>query len=92
MPLVGAAAQRRRSTRRRTRASSRAICTRSDGNDADKTALHEALAALSTDSDHRVVEDTDHMGMIADQNGAAATTRAILDVLSSVRAAGPLVR
>ena len=68
------------------------VLTAGDGNDADKTAAHEALAALSTDSDHRVVEDPDHMGMIADQNGAAATTRAIRDVLSSVRAAGPLVR
>ena len=68
------------------------VLTAGDGNDADKTAAHVALAALSPDSDHRVVEDTDHMGMIADQKGAAATTRAIRDVLSSVRAAGPLVR
>ena len=50
----------------------------------------EALATLSTDSVHLVIEGTDHGSMIEEGNGAAATTRAILDVVSSIRTATPL--
>jgi pimeloyl-ACP methyl ester carboxylesterase len=50
----------------------------------------EALATLSTDSVHLVIEGVDHGSMIEAGNGAAATTRAILDVVSSIRTATPL--
>jgi pimeloyl-ACP methyl ester carboxylesterase len=66
------------------------VLTASTGSAADWLAKQEALATLSTDSVHRVIEGTDHMGMIADEKGAAATARAILDVVSSVQAARPL--
>ena len=49
-----------------------------------------SLATLSTNSVHRVVEGVDHQGMVADEKGAAATTRAILDVLAALRADRPL--
>lgn len=53
-------------------------------------AKQDALATLSTDSVHRVIEGIDHASMIEDGNGAAATTRAILDVVSSIRTGRPL--
>ena len=53
-------------------------------------AKQEALATLSTDSVHLVIKGIDHASMIEDGNGAAATTRAILDVVSSIRTARPL--
>ena len=55
------------------------------------SAEQDALATPSTDSDHRVVPDVDHAGLITDERGAAATTRAVLDVVSAVRSAPPLI-
>jgi hypothetical protein len=40
---------------------------------------------------HRVVDGVTHEALIANEDGAA-TTQAILDVVSSVRGGGPLVR
>jgi pimeloyl-ACP methyl ester carboxylesterase len=68
------------------------VLTAGIGHDADDAAAQDALAALSTVSDHRVIDGVDHLGMITDPNGAAATTRAILDVVSSIRTATPLTR
>jgi hypothetical protein len=48
------------------------------------------IVTLTTGSVHRVIKGTDHAGMISE--GGAATTRAILDVVSSVRTARPLAR
>jgi len=48
------------------------------------------LATLSTDSSHRVVEGASHAGLIFDERYSHATTRAILDVVSSVRNNQPL--
>jgi hypothetical protein len=56
------------------------------------SAQQEALAALSTNSVHRVIQGTDHASMIEEGSGAAATTQAILDVVSSIRTATPLAR
>ena len=50
------------------------------------------MATLSTNSVHRVVEDASHESLVADPDGAAATTEAILDVVSSVRSGEPLVK
>jgi pimeloyl-ACP methyl ester carboxylesterase len=44
----------------------------------------DRLAALSTNSSHRLV-GTDHGGMLADVNGSAASVEAIADVVSAVR-------
>lgn len=54
------------------------------------SAQQDALATLSTDSVHRVIEGIDHAGMVSEEKGAAATTRAIHDVVSSIRAARPV--
>jgi hypothetical protein len=50
------------------------------------------MATLSTNSVHRIIDGATHEALIADQEAAAATTQAILDVVSSVRGGGPLVR
>ncbi|MEU4605415.1 hypothetical protein AB0F43_20725 [Kribbella sp. NPDC023972] len=49
------------------------------------------MATLSTNIAHRVIDAT-HDSLISDEEDAAATTQAILDVVSSVRSAAPLVR
>jgi hypothetical protein len=41
---------------------------------------------------HRVVAGATHAGLVGEQRDAAATTQAILEVVSSVRSAAPLVR
>ncbi|MDQ0819342.1 pimeloyl-ACP methyl ester carboxylesterase [Arthrobacter sp. V4I6] len=51
----------------------------------------EALAALSTNSLHRVIDGATHASLITNQEDAAATARGILDVVSAVRAASPLI-
>jgi pimeloyl-ACP methyl ester carboxylesterase len=68
------------------------VLTAGVGSDADKLAKHDALARLSTNSLHRVIQGADHPGMIVDEEGAAATTRAILDVVSSIQTSQPLAR
>jgi hypothetical protein len=50
------------------------------------------MATLSTNSVHRVIDGATHTSLIMDEEDAAATTQAILDVVSSVRSAGPLDR
>jgi pimeloyl-ACP methyl ester carboxylesterase len=64
--------------------------------DAETDATHDAaqnkLAALSTDSSHRVIEGASHAGLIFDKRYAEATIRAILDVVSSVRDDQPLAK
>jgi pimeloyl-ACP methyl ester carboxylesterase len=63
---------------------------------AETNAAHDAaqnkLAALSTDSSHRVIDGATHAGLIFDEHFAANTTQAILDVVASVRSAAPLIR
>ena len=49
------------------------------------------LATLSPNSVHRVVDGADHVALIHDEQDAAVTSQAILDVLSSVRNDEPLV-
>gem|GEM_PF-1511632 len=66
------------------------VLTAGIGHDADAAAAQDALANLSTASDHRVIDGLDHLGMITDEDGALATTGAILDVVSSLRTAQPL--
>jgi hypothetical protein len=65
------------------------VLTAGIGSDAAHIAGQNALVTLSSNSVHRVI-DADHDGLVADEKGSAATTRAILDVVSSVRNPGPL--
>ena len=50
------------------------------------------LAALSTDSVHRVVAGASHEALVGDPVHAATTSRAILEVVESVRTGRPLAR
>jgi len=68
------------------------VLTAGIGHDAAESAAQDALATLSTDSVHRVIDGVDHGGMVADEKGATATTRAVLDVVSSIRTGSSLSR
>ena len=68
------------------------VLTAAIGSDADKIAAHGALTALSTNSAHRVVEGATHESLLLAERDAAATTQAILDVVSSVRTGEGLAR
>ncbi|WP_221654555.1 alpha/beta fold hydrolase [Actinotalea ferrariae] len=61
------------------------VLTAGIGQDPQDAAAHQVLAGLSTNGVHRVVEGADHGGMVTDSTGAAATSRAILDVVASLR-------
>jgi pimeloyl-ACP methyl ester carboxylesterase len=66
------------------------VLTAGVGNDAAWVERREELAALSGESDHRLIEGADHSALIHDEAYAAATSDAILDVLASVRDEKPL--
>jgi pimeloyl-ACP methyl ester carboxylesterase len=67
------------------------VLTAGVGSNATHLAAQNDLATLSANSVHRVIDGATHEALIADEEDAAAT-QAILDVVSSVRSAGPLVR
>jgi hypothetical protein len=50
------------------------------------------MARLSTNSVHRIIDGASHEDLVANQEDAAATTQAILDVVASVRSPRRLVR
>jgi pimeloyl-ACP methyl ester carboxylesterase len=60
------------------------------GSDASWVKTREELATLSKESQHRVVDGADHAALIHDQEYAAATSDAILDVVVAVRDEEPL--
>lgn len=66
------------------------VLTAGIGSGANHTAEQNNLATLSTNSVHRTIEGSDHEGLVADEEHAAATTAAILDVISAVHSGGPL--
>ena len=66
------------------------VLTAGSGHDAAATAAQNHLATLSTSSVHRVIAGATHASLVAEPRDAAATTRAILDVASSVRTGEPL--
>ncbi|HKO85809.1 MAG TPA: alpha/beta hydrolase [Actinomycetota bacterium] len=68
------------------------VLTAGSGHDAAWSAAQNRLARLSTNSVHRVIADATHQDLVGNEEDAAATTQAILDVVSSVRSGGPLVR
>ncbi len=63
------------------------VLTAGSGSDAAWSAAQDRLAALSTNSAHRVIDRATHASLISDERDAATTTRAIVDVVSSVRTA-----
>lgn len=66
------------------------VLTAASGADADWMAEQAHSATLSTNSVHRTVEGAGHPDVIMEQADAAVTTRAIVDVVSSVRTGRPL--
>lgn len=67
------------------------VLTAGVGSSATHRAAQDHLATMSTNSVHRVIEGATHGALIADEEHAAATTRAILDVVTAVRSASPLI-
>ncbi|MGH8870801.1 MAG: alpha/beta fold hydrolase [Acidimicrobiia bacterium] len=66
------------------------VLTAGSGSDAAWVTAQDDLATLSPNSVHRVIDGADHAGLLRDEQGAAATTQAILDVLASIRNEEPL--
>ena len=66
------------------------VLTAGSGSAAGWSAKQDALATLSTNSSHRVIEGATHASLIHDEEDAAATTHAILDVVASLRRTEPL--
>ena len=67
------------------------VLTAGSETDAGWPATQSALAALSTNSVQRVIDGANHQALIANEEYAATTTQAILDVVASVRSAKPLL-
>jgi pimeloyl-ACP methyl ester carboxylesterase len=67
------------------------VLTAGSGHDAAWSAAQNRMARLSTNSVHRIVDGASHEDLITDEEDAAATTQAILDVVSSVRSQTRLV-
>jgi hypothetical protein len=67
------------------------VLTAGSGHDAAWSAAQSRMARLSTNSVHRVVDGATHEDLITDEEDAAATTQAILDVVASVRSQTRLV-
>lgn len=68
------------------------VLTAGTGSAAAHLASQNDLATLSTNSVHRVIDGASHEALIAEEKYSAATTQAILDVVSSVRSAAQLAR
>src|SRR5215212_5868160 len=68
------------------------VLTAGSGHDAAWAAAQDRMARLSTNSVHRVVAGASHEDLVGNEEDAAVTTQAILDVVASVRNNGALVR
>jgi pimeloyl-ACP methyl ester carboxylesterase len=68
------------------------VLTAGVGSDATHLAAQNRLATLSTNSVHRTIAGASHEGLVGEQKYAAATSQAILDVVSSVRSQQPLAK
>jgi pimeloyl-ACP methyl ester carboxylesterase len=68
------------------------VLTAGSGHDAAWSAAQDRMATLSTNSVHRVVAGASHEDLVVDEEDAAATTQAILDVVAAVRSKVALVR
>ena len=61
------------------------VITAGRGHDAEWMLAQAKLAALSTNSRHRVVADATHQSLLLDETHAAAASHAIRDVVTAVR-------
>jgi pimeloyl-ACP methyl ester carboxylesterase len=61
------------------------VVTAAVGNSPGWLPKQEAMAALSTNTDHRIIPGSTHASLMLDRDAAAQTTAAILDVVSAVR-------
>jgi pimeloyl-ACP methyl ester carboxylesterase len=68
------------------------VLTAGSGHDAAWSAAQNRMARLSTNSAHRIIDGAAHEDLITNQEDAAATTQAILDVVAAVRSPERLVR
>jgi pimeloyl-ACP methyl ester carboxylesterase len=68
------------------------VLTAGSGSDAADIATHERLAAMSTNSVHRVIDGATHSELIADEKDSTSTSQAILEVTAAIRDATPLTR
>jgi pimeloyl-ACP methyl ester carboxylesterase len=68
------------------------VLTAGSGHDAAWSAAQNRMARLSTNSVHRIIDGATHEDLVANEEDAAATTQAILDVVASVRSPRRLVR
>jgi pimeloyl-ACP methyl ester carboxylesterase len=59
---------------------------------ADRAALQEELATLSTDSVHKVIDGSTHLSLAFDKQDARASSELILEVVEAVRDGQPLTR
>ena len=66
------------------------VLTAGSGNDQSWRADQTKSASLSTNSVHRVVNGSDHQGLLQQKQYAAQTSRAVLDVVTAVRNHQPL--
>ena len=68
------------------------VLTAGTGSDADLIASHVRLAAMSTNSAHRVIDGASHQELLGDEKDSAATSQAVLDVVAAIRTATPLAQ
>ena len=68
------------------------VLTAGSGHDAAWSTAQNRMATLSTNSAHRIIAGASHEDLVANEEDAAATTQAILDVVASVRSPRRLVR
>jgi pimeloyl-ACP methyl ester carboxylesterase len=66
------------------------VVTAGKGQQAGWKSAQDELATLSTNSVHRLVPGATHDSLVDDRADAAISSRAILDVVRSIRAANPL--
>ncbi len=66
------------------------IVTAGRQHDATWPVAQDKLATLSTNSRHDVVADATHPSLVLDETDAAAASKAIRDVVTSVRTSKPL--
>jgi hypothetical protein len=68
------------------------VLTAGSGHDDAWSTAQNRMATLSANSVHRIIAGATHEDLISNEEDAAATTQAILDVVSSVRSKGAVVR
>lgn len=68
------------------------VVTAARGAQAGWLPLQDTMTRLSTNNAHRVLPDIDHAGLIHERAGAAQASRAIADVVASVRNGAPLTK